>query len=160
MMFYDVANWFLHEIDGVSNIKLQKLVYYAYSWHLVLNNESVDDLSTRLFDNRFEAWIHGAVYPELYFKYKEYGSSSIVRYDGGLANFSEDDTDVLKQVVDVYGKYNGNQLESIYHQEDPWIKARNGASAYEASNIPITDVLTFHASKNIIVGINFLLIFV
>lgn len=37
---YDVANWFLSNVENVANKKLQKLVYYAYSWFLVFNNET------------------------------------------------------------------------------------------------------------------------
>ena len=36
---YDVANWFLANVENVTNKKLQKLVYYAYAWFLVFNNE-------------------------------------------------------------------------------------------------------------------------
>ena len=54
-------------------------------------------------------------------------------------NFSDDDLDVLNQVVEVYGNFNGNELESICHQEFPWINARNGLSKYEPSNELIKD---------------------
>lgn len=41
---YDIANWFLSNLENVTNKKLQKLVYYAYSWYLVFNNESAEDI--------------------------------------------------------------------------------------------------------------------
>lgn len=139
----NVANWFLNRIPNITNKKLQKLVYYAYSWYLVLNNEEVDKLELKFFENKFEAWVHGAVYPELYAEYKTYGSRVIPKYEGELVNFSEDELDVLNQVLDVYGGYTGNQLESICHQESPWKIARGSSKSFEPSNEPIKDVEIF-----------------
>ncbi len=139
----DIANWFLKNINGITNKKLQKLVYYAYSWFLVFNNESKEDIEVRLFENKFEAWVHGAVHSELYHQYKHYGSAQIDPYAGELADFSEDELDILNQVKDVYGDYNGNELESICHQESPWKNARAGLSDEMPSHNPILDKWIF-----------------
>ena len=136
---YEVANYYLANTASVTNKKLQKMVFYAYAWHLTLNNEDVSDLSIRFFDNKFEAWVHGVVYPDLYFKYREYGTSVIPKYTGALYCFSPDEKSVLVQVNDVYGGFDGNQLELINHQESPWILARNGLPWYEPSHAPISD---------------------
>lgn len=141
---YDIANWFLNRLDNVTNKKLQKLVYYAYSWYLVFNNESAENIEWRFFENKFEAWVHGAVYPELYTKYKKYGSGVIPRYEGDLPEFSDDDLDVLNQVLEVYGDFTGNELESICHQESPWKEARKDLSAYEPSHELISDKAIFN----------------
>ncbi len=141
---FDVANYYLANGNGMTNKKLQKMVYYAYAWYLTLSNESADDLSVRLFDNHFEAWVHGVVYPELYNRYRDYGSSCIPKYTDKLYDFSPDELDILQQVNEVYGKYNGNELESINHQEDPWREARKGLSYYEASHNPIDDRSIFN----------------
>ena len=58
---YDVAQYFLAKADEdagdlMSNLKLQKLVYYAQGFALVL-------LEKPLFPERIEAWIHGPVVP-------------------------------------------------------------------------------------------------
>lgn len=140
---YDVANWFLSNLANITNKKLQKLVYYAYAWYLVFNNENSDHIECRFFDNKFEAWIHGAVYPELYAMYKQYGSGTIPPYNGDLPAFSEDELDVLKQVVEVYGGYTGNDLESICHQESPWKIARKDLPLYEPSHELISDKAIF-----------------
>lgn len=145
---YDVANWFLSNVSNVTNKKLQKLVYYAYAWFLVFYNETAQNIEVKFFDARFEAWVHGAVCPDLYDRYKEYGSSDIERYNGELPDFSEDELDVLIQVRDVYGDFNGNELEYICHQEEPWKKARKGLSAYEPSNIQIKDEDIFEYYSN------------
>ena len=62
---HDVAQYFLAQMDEdagdlISNLKLQKLVYYAQGFALALHGRP-------LFRERVEAWTHGApVVPELY----------------------------------------------------------------------------------------------
>lgn len=136
----EVADWFLAKGKGsISPKKLQKLVYYAYAWTLTLLNESADNLKNRLFnDAHFEAWVHGPVIHELYNEYSKYGFSDISESkDKPL--FAEDVEDVLNQVWDVYGKYNADQLESMTHQESPWLNARKGLSPLDSSTNIISD---------------------
>ena len=40
--------------ENITNLKLQKLLYYAQAWNLAINNK-------RLMDANFQAWIHGPV---------------------------------------------------------------------------------------------------
>lgn len=144
---FDVANWFIAKGD-ISPKKLQKLVFYAYAWYLTLMNENINDLNNRLFDEQAEAWIHGPVFPSLYRKYKEYGSESIDSNVDGV-DFNSDTEDLLNQIWDIYGRYNGNELESISHQEDPWINARQGCYMYQASNnvIDDTDIFVYYSQR-------------
>lgn len=139
---FDVANWFLSK-ESMTPKKLQKLVYYAYSWYLTLVNESKDDLTAKLFTSRLEAWVHGPVFPELYKRYKEYSGEAIEQYDGTIEEFNEDAKDILDQVWEVYGGYTGNQLESITHRESPWINARGNCSTYEVCTNEISDADIF-----------------
>ena len=139
----NVAKWFLSNTRNVNNKKLQKLVYYAYAWFLTLNNESTDDISNRLFENHFEAWVHGAVDPSLYNKYKMYGTKTIPPCEDVSSSFSEDEIDVLRQVNEVYGHFSGNELENICHQESPWKNARRGLPANAPSHNPIADADIF-----------------
>lgn len=134
---FDVADWFLGK-DSMSPKKLQKIVYYAYAWVLTLMNENEDDLDIKLFDSRIEAWVHGPVIPELYRKYKRNGGS-IITQKSDVPDFDEDIKDILEQVWEVYGGFTGNQLESITHQETPWIEARGNCSPVEICTNEITD---------------------
>ncbi len=124
--------------------KLQKLLYYAYAWTLAILNDNVDDLHNRLFNNTIEAWVHGAVIPDIYEKFKCYGWSNIPKIDNFDSSiFNEDEMDILNQVWDVYGHYSGNQLEEICHKEKPWIEARNGLPPYASSHQVISDKTMF-----------------
>lgn len=140
---FDVANWFLAHGEGMTHKKLQKLVYYAYAWYIAFNNEDADNIENRFFNNKVEAWIHGPVFPELYREYSKYGGNVIPMFSGIIADFNADELDLLNQVMDVYGEYNGNQLESMTHQEEPWIAARNGAGKYQPCNCEIDDAIIF-----------------
>ena len=141
---YQVANWFLKQ-ESLSPKKLQQLVYYAYSWTLVLLNESENSLTNKLFDERIEAWAHGPVIPELYDKYKCYGWEDIPQEEiNENVHFCDDVQEILDQILTVYGGFSANQLESITHQESPWIKARIGLLPGESGNVQIDDEEIFN----------------
>ena len=64
----DAAKYFLAQVsedagDLISNLKLQKLLYYAQGFHLALYDQP-------LFPEAIEAWTHGPVVPDLYRHYK------------------------------------------------------------------------------------------
>lgn len=135
---YEVASWFISNSPEINNKKLQKLVYYSYAWYLTLNNESAEMIENRFFNARFEAWIHGAVEPNLYEKYRKYGSRVIPNESKEDFNFSPEELDILEQVNSVYGNFNGNELESICHQESPWRIARGNLP----SNVPSHNLIS------------------
>ena len=134
----DVVNWFLAK-EEMTPKKLQKILYYAYSWYLTMQNDNIDQLEDRLFNANFEAWVHGPVVPEVYHMFRDRGYNTIERYTGLLPEFDDDTLDVLEQVWNEYGNYTGNQLESITHQESPWQKAREGYLPLDRCNEIIKD---------------------
>ena len=138
---FDVAEWFLFQ-ESMTHKKLQKLCYYAYSWFIYLNNDDYNNIQNRLFNYIFEAWVHGPVNRELYNKYSHYGWQEIPKKDefpNNLNNLNE----YLQSIWQVYGGYNGDQLESISHQEKPWQNERIGLEPYESSNKKISEIDMF-----------------
>lgn len=125
----DVADFFLSK-ESMSSKRLQKLVFYAYAWVLTLLNDDINNLNITLFDDRIEDWVHGASIPILFYKYKEYGYDDIPSKNT-VINFSSDIKDILEQVWDEYRHYTASELESLSHQETPWINARKGYSALD-----------------------------
>lgn len=135
----DVIRWFLSK-DSMSPKKLQKLLYYAYAWTLTLNNEDEENLENKLFEDKFEAWVHGPVIPEVYRDFKSYGHQDIPQITNEEPPvFDEDVEDILEQVWEVYGGFSGNELESLTHQEDPWKNARKGYRPLDRCNEVISD---------------------
>ena len=133
----DVAKYYLCLVDReagdtISNLKLQKLVYYAQAWSLVLRGEP-------LYDEQIQAWMHGPVVPVVYYSYRKHGSSSIPHptdFDG-IETFSSDEIEVLDEVWRAYGDLSGTALRNLTHQETPWLKARVGLEEGDASDRPI-----------------------
>lgn len=137
-----VANWFLSR-SSMSPKKLQKMLYYAYSWVLTLTNDSADNLQNRLFNDKFEAWVHGPVIRSIYGEYAPWGYSEIDK-KVETPKFDPDIEDILKQVMDVYNKYTADELESITHQEKPWQEARKGLSPLELGKSNLNDKVIFN----------------
>jgi len=113
----DVAEYFLilEGDDGeISNMKLQKLVYYAQGFSLAL-------LGKPLFDDPIEAWMHGPVVPSLYRRYSNFGASPIPpANDFDPTVFTREQCRLIEEVFDVYGQYSASKLRQLTHEEDPW----------------------------------------
>lgn len=130
-----VADYFLtfcrQHGDVLTNLKLQKLVYYAQAWHLALKDEP-------LFHEKIEAWVHGPVVPPLYGRFKKFGWEPITvgvaspAFKNGTAKF-------LEEVFSVYGGYSAWDLERMTHQEAPWQKARKGLAPDQEGHNVICD---------------------
>lgn len=138
---FDVADWFLHK-KSFTHKQLQKLCYYAQAWHCAL-------LDKPLFDEEFQAWIHGPVCPALYALYAECGWQPIKKRDGKAPKFHSDSLQLLNSVYRTYAKLNGAQLEALTHSELPWKKTRGDLEPYEPSNkiIPLDLMRNFYVEK-------------
>jgi uncharacterized phage-associated protein len=116
---FDVANFFLSKADEeagdlISNLKLQKLVYYAQGFHLAMFGQP-------LFPEKIEAWVHGPVIPELYQKYKDCGSNPLPPPNNfDIDIFSSEILELLNDVQEVYGQFSAWKLRSMTHEEMPW----------------------------------------
>ena len=131
-----VADYILvsFEPQGISPLKLQKLLYYTQAWHLALYD-------TPFFEGDFEAWVHGPVNPEIYKRFaEEYGMYTPISTQSKGYKFSnqpcindEKSRDFLNEILDVYGGFTGDQLEHLTHMELPWKSARRGLTDYERS---------------------------
>ncbi|KKB33385.1 DUF4065 domain-containing protein [Caldibacillus thermoamylovorans] len=137
---FDIAKFFLSKNDpNMTHKKLQKLCYYAYAWNLALKGE-------KLFKERFQAWVHGPVSPQLYKKYREHGWQTIPPDDAPL--LQNDVIEVLETVYETYGEFTGDELESLTHSELPWIEARGGLPEYEPSTTYLNDqtIINYYCS--------------
>ncbi|MCP8851474.1 type II toxin-antitoxin system antitoxin SocA domain-containing protein [Latilactobacillus sakei] len=137
-----IANWFLAK-ESISPKKLQKLMYYAYAWTLTLTNDSPDELNNKLFNDKFQAWVHGPVLSDIYHQYAPYGYHNIDNENIEKPNLANDIEDILEQVWDVYGKYSADELESLTHQESPWKVARAGVNPLESCQIELDDRIIY-----------------
>ena len=78
-MSYDVLEVCRHVINysneqdyGISNLKLQKVLYFIQAYFLIDKTKNAP-----CFDDKIEAWNFGPVVPTAYHEYKQYGSGDI-----------------------------------------------------------------------------------
>ena len=119
----DVADFFLtwaaeRGEEGVSNLKLQKLLYYAQAWHLGL-------YGTSLFPEKFQAWASGPVIPELFWRWKEFGIGPVPR-PATVPPMMRSTAEFLDEVATAYMPYDVWQLHWKTRAEAPWLNARAG----------------------------------
>jgi len=118
----DVAKYFLtlsndDAGDLISNLKLQKLLYYAQGLNLAVND-------VPLFNDVLEAWTHGPVVPTVYHIYKEHGSGAIPPpVDFNDDQFDADSLEILNEVWSVFGQFSAWKLRNMTHDEAPWKEA-------------------------------------
>ena len=120
-----IADYFRSRTDSdvgdlISNLKLQKLCYYAAG---VIAAVRGDDTKP-LFRDEIKAWQHGPVVPNVYHKFKTYGSGGIPPLDNfDFSEIEERDRRVLDDVYNYYGQYSAWKLRNMTHEEAPWINA-------------------------------------
>ena len=117
-----IAEYFLFKTDTevedyISNLKLQKLVYYAQGFHLAIHGKP-------LFNDKIVAWTHGPVVENLYHEYKKHGPKTIEPpSEIDFSIYDKRVTELLDDVWDVYGQYSALRLRNLTHEEEPWIEA-------------------------------------
>lgn len=139
MDIFDVAKAFL-TISSMTQKKLQKLCYYAQGWYAGLTGE-------KLYQNELQAWIHGPVSPELYDAYKEYGYNEIPKNSEVITNIEL--KGLVEQIYRIYGKLDGDELETLTHKETPWKNARKDLDSWVPSNekIKFSDMQEYFSTK-------------
>lgn len=132
----DVARYIINYSNergyAISNLKLQKILYFVQAAFLVERHEPC-------FYENIEAWDFGPVVPEVYQEFKMYGSNTIpfVRNYIDLSNgiweskrkeyssdvIYPDDKLIINGMIDECSAYSAGQLVEITHNQDPWMKA-------------------------------------
>lgn len=104
--------------DIISNLKLQKLLYYMQGYHLAF-------FGNKFFDADLVAWTYGPVVPDVYHRFKENGAFGIVldSTQHEHINLSDEEEDMFSQVLAEYGKFSAIRLMEMTHQETPWKEA-------------------------------------
>ena len=127
-----VANYFLEKYreDGITPLKLQKLVYIAHGWHCAIHEDAL------ISDEYAEAWQYGPVFASLYREFKHCGRQPIMglAHEEGLGDNEElievvpripkgdkKTPKFLDEIWEIYGGYNALKLSSMCHEKgSPW----------------------------------------
>ncbi|MDO9556536.1 MAG: DUF4065 domain-containing protein [Coriobacteriia bacterium] len=135
---YILASVDVSKGDSITNLKLQKLVYYAQAWHLV-------SLGEPLFAEDIQAWAHGpAVYP-LWKRFSDCGWHAIPTDEvvdrALIGSIPPASAQVIDSVLEAYSHLSAVELEDLTHAEDPWLVTRQGLQPDESSNRVIEHAL-------------------
>lgn len=108
----DIAHYFLElfkfDEEGLSNLKLNKLLYYAQGF-------SYQRFSKPLFSDDIEAWPYGPVVAEVYKAFQPCGKNPITPI-GKEPELTSEEEDLLIDVAREYGKCSASGLVSLTHK--------------------------------------------
>jgi uncharacterized phage-associated protein len=116
----DVAAYILRARGPMTAMKLQKLCYYAYGYHLAWEGR-------RLFPEHFEAWANGPVSPALYRLHRGQLTLQAGDIPGDPDALDPDERESVNLVLDAYGDFSAHELSLLTHREEPWRGARRRA---------------------------------
>jgi uncharacterized phage-associated protein len=119
MTAQDVADYFLGTLDvesgdDITQLKLQKLLYYAQGLHVAMHDAP-------LFPEPIHAWDNGPVVRPIWERYTDYGKRPIdplVGFDPSI--YPPETQELLAAVYATYGQFSAGKLWQMTHQELPW----------------------------------------
>ena len=140
---------------GISNLKLQKILYLIQAYFLSKSSHGC-------FDERIEAWDFGPVVPKAYREYKQYGGGNIpsthypVKPEHRIRrlfsvgkdktySISEDDQERIKQVIDAFSDYTAADLVRLTHNQRPW---KSAYALGRNSEIKVNDIAEYFNAGN------------
>lgn len=149
-----VINYSNKKNYGVSNLKLQKLLYFIQVYF-------IKDINEPCFEEAIEAWDFGPVVPEVYQEFKQFGSTDIPSvysyyefdydnpWESKKKNFDEDcikkkDRRIINLVIDKLADYSATDLVRITHNQRPWIDAYK---SYSNNEITIKSIEEYFSEK-------------
>lgn len=130
-----IINYSNEKNYGISNLKLQKILYLVQAYFLISKKNH-----TSCFDDRIEAWDFGPVVSMAYNEYKQYGSGDIPTVESYLVYDKDDvwsvervkftdtslkkkDKSLINKVVDKFAEYTATDLVTLTHRQAPWVDA-------------------------------------
>lgn len=136
-----IAKYIILNSERISNLKLQKLLYYAQGWRLGLTGDP-------LFREEIQAWVHGPVVPAVFREYKDFRWQTIAKPTDPIV-LPNGEARHIQSVLKAYGSFAAEQLERLSHTEAPWRDARPGLADSEPSTAVISheSMRDFFAAK-------------
>lgn len=132
----DIARYIINKCNEkgiiISNLKLQKLLYFVQGYMLALTGN-------RCFPEKIEAWDCGPVCPNAYHEFKRYGAMNIppikeylevsfdsqdniswdkVQYDPYMID--SDTRKIIDAIIDNFAHLSATRLVDITHNQLPW----------------------------------------
>lgn len=115
----DIANKLLAKAadvcggDLMSNMTLQKMLYYEQGYHLA-------EFGTPLFDDNIEAWMYGPAVPCVYEHFKGHGAGGILPENKEIIELTDEEEYMFNEVFHTYSIFSASGLMNMTHSEKPW----------------------------------------
>lgn len=123
-----VIQYLLNRCEDITPLSLQKALYYIQGFYRAF-------YQTFIFKEDCQAWAHGPVYRDIYFRYRDYRFDPIKRTESfDIAVFSSEEKAICDSVIDNLCCYSGKILESFTHNEAPWLTTRGDLPVTESSD--------------------------
>lgn len=114
-----IANTDISHGETISNLKLQKMLYYLQGFFIAAFDK-------KLFDEPIEAWQYGPVVRDAYFYFKESGHGAIsLKGDEKMIDLPQNENELFQEVMEEYGQFSAIKLMNMTHEELPWKKTFN-----------------------------------
>ncbi|MDD2208040.1 MAG: DUF4065 domain-containing protein [Bacilli bacterium] len=110
--------YLLSQCEDITPLALQKALYYIQGFYYAFYKEF-------LFSEDCEAWLHGPVYRDIYFRYRNYQFDPIEgndEFDDSV--FTSSEKSIFDSVIKNICCYSGKVLEGFTHLENPWLLTR------------------------------------
>ena len=127
-----VLDFASRENTKVTNITINKIVFFLHGWYLAKNNAP-------LVTAKIEAWNYGPVFRELYWEFKDFGAEPItaraMRRNPATAarevcadKFNLADLEFLRPLIEKYLGFSAGKLVELSHEIGaPWDQVFNHA---------------------------------
>lgn len=137
----DVAYWFVNKAsvnaveisDYLTQLKLQKLLYFAQAISLKRNNKTI-------FKEPLVHWEYGPVVESVWDEFKEYQKNPIK--EKRKVNLDKETVIILEETYKKYGIYTAGYLVELTHKEKAWTDTNK--------NQPLSLILIKNTYKEII----------
>lgn len=161
-MSYNVLDVCRHVINysnekdyGISNLKLQKILYFIQAYFLISSKDH-----SPCFNDKIEAWDFGPVIPKAYHEYKQYGSGDIPTISSYFLfdekniwntkrvsfednTITDKDKSIINKVIDKFSNYSATDLVTLTHKQSPWIDAY---ATYQNNEVTIVSIKKYFSS--------------
>lgn len=124
----DIAEWFVQRAsadvnkggDYLTQLKLQKLLYYAQGFYMALNN------GEKLFREKIIHLPYGPVVEALIPTLKSFSNNPIYSLNVNIPEIDEQTLAILNIVYKHLGQYSAYKLVELTHSETPWQNTKQG----------------------------------
>ncbi len=139
---YYLINKFKKDDKEVTNMQIQKLMYFTEAYYMNLTN------AEELYNCNFNAWAFGPVSIPLYKEFRNFGKNPITlteEQEKQGKEISQDKKTLLNYIYEIFGNLSGIQLMKLTHiPNSPWsnVWERNGNKVSYGANTYIDKIET------------------